>query len=156
MVHYVERIEPQIADLSWQVTHNDPSPFNMLQTSAGIGFIDFGDGGWSPRLQDLAIAASHFVTDPTLPLGGAEHIVAGYGSVLPLFALEASLLVGMIRARQSALILINYWRAHLFPDDAEYIKKNVKRAERGISILASLDAAASESVVRAAISASSS
>ena len=152
MAQYVEHIQPWIADLEWQITHNDPSPFNMFLTSEGIGFIDFGDGGWNPGIQDLAIAASHFVTDPRLSLGGAEHIVAGYASVRPLSALEESLLVGMMRARQSALILINYWRAQLFPRDAEYIKKNVERAERGLLILASLDAVSGEAAVRSAIS----
>ncbi|RWM43698.1 MAG: serine kinase, partial [Mesorhizobium sp.] len=109
-------------------------------------------GCWSPRIQDLAIAASHVVRDPALPLGGAEHLVAGYASVIALSALEARLLVGLMRARQSALILVNYWRAHLFPADAQYIKKNVARAEHGLSILALLDVASGEAAVLAAIS----
>ena len=152
MADYLETAEPQIAGLVWQVTHNDPSPHNMMVTGEGVGFIDFGDGGWNPRIQDLAIAASHVVTDPALPLGGAEHLVAGYASVLPLSALEARLLVRLMRARHSALILVNSWRAQLFPDDAEYIRKNVARAERGLSILASLDAASGEAAVHTAIS----
>ena len=138
MAQYVERIEPQIGALQWQVVHNDPSPFNTLATGEEIAFIDFGDGGWGPRIQDLAIAASHVVSDPSLPLGGAEHLIAGYGSVLPVSGREAALLVGLMKARQSALILINHWRADLFPNDAAYIKKNVARAERGLSILAAL------------------
>ena len=152
MAEYVESIEPQIAKVAWQVTHNDPSPFNMMVTSQGIGFIDFGDGCWSPRIQDLAIAASHVVTDPTLPLGGAEHLIAGYASVIALSTLEARLLVGLMRARQSALVLITYWRSHLFPADAQYIKKNVARAEHGLSILAPLGVASGEAAVLAAMS----
>jgi Ser/Thr protein kinase RdoA (MazF antagonist) len=124
----------------------------MMVTGQGMGFIDFGDGCWSPRIQDLAIAASHVVKDPGLPLGGAEHLIAGYASVIPLSALEARLLVGLMRARQSALILVNYWRSHLFPADAEYIKKNVARAEHGLSILSSLGAASGEAAVLAAMS----
>ncbi|WP_404401863.1 phosphotransferase enzyme family protein [Pelagibacterium halotolerans] len=152
MAEYVEFIEPQITGVAWQVTHNDPSPFNMMVTDQGLGFIDFGDGCWSPRIQDLAIAASHVVTDAALPLGGAEHLISGYAAVIPLSRLEAKLLVGLMRARQSALILINYWRAHLFPAEAQYIKKNVARAERGLSILARLDAASGEAAVLAAVS----
>lgn len=152
MTEYVEQIEPQISGLAWQVTHNDPSPFNMLMSDEGLGFIDFGDGGWSPRIQDLAIAASHVVTDPALPLGGAEHLIAGYASVLDLSKSEIRLLGGLMRARQSALILVNYWRSQLFPEESEYIKKNVARAERGLSILAPLDAASGEAAVLAAIS----
>ncbi|MBH5397732.1 phosphotransferase [Bradyrhizobium sp. CNPSo 4010] len=155
MADYREFVEPQISNVVWQVTHNDPSPFNMIVTGQGLGFIDFGDGCWSPRIQDLAIAASHVVSDPTLPLGGAEHVIAGYASVIALSMLETRLLVGLMRARQSALILVNYWRAHLFPADAEYIKKNVARAERGLSILAPLDAALGEAAVLAAVSSSS-
>jgi Ser/Thr protein kinase RdoA (MazF antagonist) len=155
MAEYARFIEPQIGDLEWQVTHNDPSPFNTIVTDHGLGFIDFGDGCWSPRIQDLAIAASHLVSDPALPLGGAEHFIAGYAAVIPLSALEARLLVGLMRARQSALMLVNYWRADLFPADAEYIKKNVARAERGLTILAPLSTASGEAAVLAAVSRSS-
>ncbi|MBB5539382.1 phosphotransferase enzyme family protein [Rhizobium giardinii] len=152
MDNYVELVEPQLSNVAWQVTHNDPSPFNMLVTDNGLGFIDFGDGCWSPRIQDLAIAASHVVKDPTTALGGAEYLIAGYASVLPLSALEARLLVGLMRARQSALILVNYWRSHLFPADAEYIKKNVPRAEHGLSILTPLSVGEGEAAVLAAMS----
>jgi Ser/Thr protein kinase RdoA (MazF antagonist) len=150
MANYADTIAPELADLDWQVTHNDASPFNMMATGQGIGFIDFGDGGWNPRIQDLAIAAGHMVTDPNLPLGGAEHLIAGYNAILPLSELEARLLVSLMKARQSALILINYWRSHLFPDDAAYINKNVARAERGLAILSQLDAASAEAAVLAA------
>jgi Ser/Thr protein kinase RdoA (MazF antagonist) len=152
MAEYAEFIEPQIANVAWQVTHNDPSPFNVLVTGQGVGFIDFGDGCWSPKIQDLAIAASHVVRDPALPLGGAEHLIGGYASVIALSTLEARLLAGLMRARQSALILVNYWRSHLFPADAQYIKKNVARAEHGLAILAPLDGSAGEAAVVAAIS----
>jgi Ser/Thr protein kinase RdoA (MazF antagonist) len=152
MAEYMRFVEPQISNLEWQVAHNDPSPFNTIVTPHGLGFIDFGDGCWSPRIQDLAIAASHLVTDPALPLGGAEHLISGYASVVPLSALEARLLIGLMRARQSALILVNYWRSHLFPADAQYIKKNVARAERGLTILAPLSTASGEAAVLAAAS----
>jgi Ser/Thr protein kinase RdoA (MazF antagonist) len=154
MREYVEFVEPHISSVAWQVTHNDPSPFNMMVTGQGMGFIDFGDGCWSPRIQDLAIAASHVVRDPTLLLGGAEQLIAGYASVIPLSALEARLLVGLMRTRQSALILVNYWRSHFFPADAQYIKKNVARAEHGLSILAPLGGASGEAAVLAAVSSS--
>ena len=94
------------------------------------------------------------MTDPTLPLGGAEYLIAGYASVIALSTLEARLLVGLMRARQSALILVNYWRSHLFPADAQYIKKNVARAEHGLSILAPLGVASGEAAVLAAMSSS--
>ncbi|TCN18066.1 phosphotransferase enzyme family protein [Sinorhizobium americanum] len=151
MSNYVELIEPQLREIGWQVTHNDPSPFNTLLTDNGVAFIDFGDGCWGPRIQDLAIAASHMVTDPSLALGGAENLIAGYASVLPLSALEANLLVGLIKARQSALILINYWRAGLFPAEAAYIKKNVARAERGLAILSALGVGDAEMAVHRAV-----
>jgi Ser/Thr protein kinase RdoA (MazF antagonist) len=138
MSDFERDIAPEIGGVAWQIAHNDPSPFNTLVSDHGIAFIDFGDGCWGPRIQDLAIAASHVVSDPSLPLGGAEHLIAGYASALPLSPVEATLLVGLMRARQSALILINYWRAHLFPANADYIKKNVARAEQGLSILSQL------------------
>lgn len=136
MADHATLIAPRLAELDWQVTHNDPSPFNMIATGRGVAFIDFGDGGLNPRIQDLAIAAGHFVSDSALPLGGAEHLIAGYASVLPLSALEIELLPGLMRARQAALILINHWRASLFPDAAPYIMKNVHRAQTGLALLA--------------------
>lgn len=151
MEDYSARIAPRLGELDWQVTHNDPSPFNMIGTNRGIAFIDFGDGGWNPRLQDLAIAAGHFVSDPALPLGGAEHVIAGYASVLPLSEVEMALLPGLIRARQSALILINHWRANLFPDAAPYIMKNVHRAVTGLALLAPCDPDFDATAVRAAV-----
>jgi Ser/Thr protein kinase RdoA (MazF antagonist) len=151
MSTYVELIKPQLRRVVWQVTHNDPSPFNTLLTENGIAFIDFGDGCWGPRIQDLAVAASHVVTDPSLALGGAENLIAGYASVIPLSALDAKLLVGLIKARQSALILINYWRAGLFPAEAAYIKKNVAGAERGLSILSALGVGEDEVAVLRAV-----
>jgi Ser/Thr protein kinase RdoA (MazF antagonist) len=151
MRHYLDQIQPELAKLDWQVTHNDPSPHNILVTNSGIGFIDFSDGGWAPRIQDLAVAASHFVTNPATSLGGAEALIKGYNAVMPLSPLEAKLLVGLMRARQAALILVNSWRATLFPAEAGYINKNVARAARGLSILAALSDTEAEAAVHAAI-----
>jgi hydroxylysine kinase len=151
MAGYRLTVEPRIAELDWQITHNDPSPFNMILTGDGLAFIDLGDGGWNPRLQDLAIAAGHFVTDSAIPLGGSEYVIAGYASLIRLSDVETRLLVGMMQARQGAMILINTWRARLFPADARYITKNVGRAERGLAILSGLDATAGEAAVRSAM-----
>lgn len=151
MSDYLAFVAPRLADLDWQITHNDPSPHNMLATGAGTGFIDFGDGGWNPRLQDLAIAAGHMVTERNLPLGGAEALIAGYHSVIALSELDRELLVGLMRARQAALILVNAWRSHLFPEDAVYINKNVARAERGLAILSRLDTGAATAAVGQAL-----
>ena len=151
MDNYADCVEPQLSNVAWQVTHNDPSPYNMLLTDKGIGFIDFGDGCWGPRIQDLAVAASHMVSDATAALGGADYVIAGYHSVIPLSRVEARILVGLMRARQSALLLVNAWRSHLFPAEAEYINKNVPRAERGLSILTALSADDAEAAVLAAM-----
>lgn len=152
MADYAAFVAPNLAALDWQVTHNDPSPHYMLATEKGTGFIDFGAGGWNPMLQDLAIAAGHMVADPTLPLGGAEHLIAGYAAAIPLTDLDQRMLVGLMRARQGALVLVNAWRSHLFPQDAAYINKNVARAERGLAILSRRDARAAEAAVARVLS----
>ncbi|GAA4226902.1 Ser/Thr protein kinase RdoA (MazF antagonist) [Sagittula marina] len=152
MADYLSQVAPRLDALDWQITHNDPSPHNMLETRGGTGFIDFGDGGWNPRLQDLAVAAGHMVTDPELPLGGAEQVLAGYASVIPLSDLDRAVIVGLMRARQAALVLINAWRSHLFPDQAIYINKNVARSQNGLAILSRLDARAEAAAVTAALS----
>ncbi|MGI4792516.1 MAG: phosphotransferase [Janthinobacterium lividum] len=150
MQRYVESALPLLPELPWQVTHNDPSPHNMFVDGDRIAFIDFGDGGWAPRLQDLAVAASHFVLDPASALGGAEALIAGYAAIVPLSPLDARMLVPLIRARQAALILVNAWRAALFPAEADYINKNVGRAKNGLSILARLGASDAATAVLAA------
>ena len=152
MAEFRTRIAPRLGDLDWQITHNDPSPHNTFVTSAGAGFIDFGDGGWNPRLLDLAIAAGHMVADPAHPLGGAEPLIAGYASILPLSDLECEMLVGLMRARQAALILVNAWRSRLFPKEAAYINKNVARATRGLAILSRLRPDEEAQAVRSALS----
>ncbi|MGR3269590.1 serine kinase [Thalassococcus profundi] len=151
MADHAEQVAPHLGALDWQITHNDLSPHNMLLTDSGTGFIDFGDGGWNPRLQDLAIAAGHMVTDSGQPLGGAEALIAGYASVIPLSALDRRVLVGLMRARQAALVLINAWRSHLFPDQAAYINKNIARAERGLAILSRLDTRDAQSAIETAL-----
>ncbi|RZK89658.1 MAG: serine kinase, partial [Methylobacterium sp.] len=153
MGHYIETAMPLLPELPWQVTHNDPSPHNMFLHGDRIAFIDFGDGGWAPRLQDLAVAASHFVLDPASALGGAEALIAGYAAIVPLSPLDARMLVPLIRGRQAALVLVNAWRAALFPADADYINKNVGRAKHGLSILARLGPADATVAVLAAAAA---
>lgn len=151
MDNYVRCVAPELSEVAWQITHNDASPHNMLLTDRGVGFIDFGDGCRGPRIQDLAVAASHVVSDATAALGGAEFLIAGYHSVIPLSQVEAMILVGLMRARQSALLLVNAWRSHLFPHQAEYINKNVPRAERGLAILTALSAEDAQEAVLAAL-----
>ncbi|MGX5844923.1 phosphotransferase enzyme family protein [Mesorhizobium sp. ArgA1] len=151
MSDFCKIVEPQLAMVEWQITHNDPSPHNVFFADNKIAFIDFGDGTFGPRIQDLAIAASHLVTDSNRTLGGAEDLIAGYTSTCDLSTLERSLLVPLMRARQSALILVNHWRAHLFPADAQYIKKNVARAECGLNILAALAPEEAETCILDAI-----
>ncbi len=137
MTAFETSVLPRMDCLKWQVAHNDPNPFNIIDlgNAHGLAFIDFGDAGLSVRLQDLATAALHYVSDFQRYLGGAEEVVDGYRSVAPLRSAEIEALVPLMRARAAMLIIINSWRAALFPAHATYIEKNSWRARRALNIL---------------------
>ena len=56
MAEYVEFVEPQISNVAWQITDNDPSPFNVMITGQGMGFIRF----WRWHTNELANCCPSF------------------------------------------------------------------------------------------------
>ncbi|MGX9574437.1 phosphotransferase enzyme family protein [Mesorhizobium sp. f-mel] len=148
MADYVEYVEPQISNVAWQVTHNDPSPFNMMVTGQGTGFIDFGDGCWSPKDPGSG--------DRSKSRRDGSEPSCGWGrtSYRRLCLCHCNFGARSKTARRTdagATKRIDPGQLLAlppFPGDAEYIKKNVARAERGLSILAPLGVASGEAARR--------
>lgn len=127
------RIAPRVHALPWQITHNDLSPSNTLILDDGFGVIDFGDAGLCLRLVDAATVAMYTTEEGSSSrLRGAEPAIASFEASAPLTPEEHDLLVPMIRGRAAALVLINAWRAKLFPAEADYINKNGRSAVRAL------------------------
>lgn len=130
-------IAPALADLPWQVVHADLNPFNVLVDPAGqavAGILDFGDMVRTPRICDLAVAASYHA-DPAHPLDTLAEVVAAWHRVLPLTADEARLIPDLIAMRMVLTVVIASWRAGLYPENAPYILRNVAASGAGLAAL---------------------
>ena len=137
MDSYERNTVPKLSSIPWQATQADPSPFNLMRLGGGEGFgiIDFGDGTWSPRAVDLATAAGHHLSDPNLPLGGAEDVFAGYTAYLRLSPLEIECIGDLMAMRMAVLLLISAWRDQQYPEEAVYTNKNMKKTRLGLAFL---------------------
>ena len=129
-------VRPQALALPRQVIHNDLSTSNVLvdaeATDRITGIIDFGDIVRAPRINELAVAASYFLTGDGDLVSEMADLIEGYETVQPLLDAEVALLPDLIQARLATRILIYQWRAALFPDNRGYILRNSEGAWRMI------------------------
>ena len=134
-------IAPALADLPWQVVHADFNPHNLLTGpgAAGItGILDFGDMVRTPRICDLAVAAS-YQADPADPLGTLTEVIAGWHSVLPLLPEEAALILDLVAMRMVTTAVLSNWRAARQPQNAAYFLRNLPSSRAGFEALSALD-----------------
>jgi len=130
-------IAPALADLPRQVVHADLNPFNILTDPKGravTGILDFGDMVRTPRICDLAVAASYHA-DPAHPLETLGEVIAAWHRVLPLTHAEARLVPDLIAMRMVLTVVIASWRAGLYPENAPYILRNVPASGAGLAAL---------------------
>lgn len=131
---FQSRIAPALLDLPTQVVHADFNPHNLLSDPSApdriTGILDFGDMVRTPRVCDLAVAASYLV-DPEDPLSLVLPLVSAYHARLPLFPAEVALLPDLITARMLTTLTISTWRAARYPENAAYILRNAPSAEAG-------------------------
>lgn len=132
------RIAPALAGLPTQVVHADFNPHNLLSDPDSpdriTGILDFGDMVRTPRICDLAVAASYLV-DPDKPLLLLVPMVAAYHARLPLLPAELALLPDLIMARMLTTLTISNWRAARYPENAAYILRNAPASETGLAAL---------------------
>ncbi|OYX42825.1 MAG: aminotransferase [Rhodobacterales bacterium 32-67-9] len=134
-------IAPALQALPWQVVHADFNPHNLLTGpgAAGItGILDFGDMVRTPRICDLAVAAS-YQADPSDPLGTLGEVIAGWHSVLPLLPGEAALILDLVAMRMVTTAVLSNWRAARQPENAAYFLRNLPSSRAGFEALAALD-----------------
>lgn len=138
---YQTRVLPAKPSLGSQVIHGDANLGNVLASSDGIAFIDFGDSVRAPRVFDLAIAAAYLRPEGDDPAALIAPFVAGYHTVASLDTLELDLLFDLVRARLATTITLLYWRLSARDPDDPYRKKTLELeggAERFLARLESL------------------
>jgi hydroxylysine kinase len=132
---FTTRIAPKLNQLPRQTCHADFNPHNLLVDPAHpdtlTGILDFGDMVRTPRICDLAVAASYHLGTPD-PLAHLTAILQGYTAHLPLTPQETALLPDLITARMMTTLIISAWRASLYPDNAAYILRNAPSARAGL------------------------
>jgi hydroxylysine kinase len=134
-------IAPALARLPTQVVHADLNPHNLLTDPEDptriTGILDFGDMVRTPRICDLAVAASYLV-NPQDPESMLVPLVAAYHTRLPLLPEEIALLPDLITARMLITLTISSWRAARYPENADYILRNAPSARAGLKALGAL------------------
>lgn len=123
-----DNVEPELANLRWQVIHNDMNPGNVLvdpdDPDRITGIIDFGDMLRSPMIADVAIACAYLLRAGDDPFAEARRFVAAYSAARPLLAGEIEQLFDLILMRSAMTILISRWRAERYPDNRAYILRS--------------------------------
>lgn len=123
---------PLLRALPQQPIHNDLSLSNLLvdpdTRSNVVGVIDFGDIVHAPRINELAIAASYFLSPLDEPAQAIADILRGAAANLHLTTAEIAAMPALIRARLATRILLSGWRARLFPDNRDYILRSNRAA----------------------------
>ncbi|MCB6177414.1 phosphotransferase [Rhodobacter sp. Har01] len=135
------RLSPVLARLPAQVCHADFNPHNLLvapdDPDRVTGILDFGDMVRTPRICDLATAASYQI-DPDRPLDSLAAFLSGYTARLPLDRTELALLYDLITARMVTTLTIAGWRAARYPENAAYILRNAPSARAGLAAFAEI------------------
>jgi Ser/Thr protein kinase RdoA (MazF antagonist) len=148
---FTDQITPVLGQLPVQVVHADLNPHNVLVAPDNpdriAGILDFGDMVKTPRICDVAVAASYLV-DPSDPLAGLSPFLAGYGAVIDLLPEETDCLHLMIMARMVTTLAITSRRAASQPQNAAYILRNFASAETGLRALAQVNPGAARAHFR--------
>ena len=132
------RLAPALRGLPWQVVHADLNPHNVLTDDTDhariAGVLDFGDMVYTPRICDLAVAASYLL-DQGKALESLDEIATSWASILPLSAQERAVLPGLTAIRMVTTIALASHRAALYPENAPYILRNLPTARQGLLAL---------------------
>lgn len=138
---FAARLSPVLDRMPRQVVHSDFNPHNLLVATHApdtlTGILDFGDMVRSPRICDLAVAASYHIAGQD-PLTGLSALIAGYDDTQPLTRDEVALLYDLISARLIITLCITAWRATLYPGNASYILRNAPSARAGLAAIRAL------------------
>ncbi|PXW44677.1 phosphotransferase [Dickeya zeae] len=140
LTHWETAVAPIQSSLRHQLIHNDLNPYNVLvDTRAALpridSIIDFGDALYAPLINELATALAYQVGDESEPLVWILPFVTAYHARLPLTEQEISLLPCLIAARLTLTLSITQWRSELYPENRDYIRRNLETAWRSLQHL---------------------
>ncbi|MDG0795572.1 phosphotransferase [Pectobacterium punjabense] len=129
---YDSHVAPELATLRRQVIHNDLNPHNVLVSRSSptrvTGIIDFGDAVFAPLICEVATALAYQVGEGQDLLEHVLPFVAAYHQHMPLTPEEIALLPDLIATRMALTLTIAQWRASRYPDNREYLLRNVPRS----------------------------
>lgn len=134
--NYDQRVRPWLHSLPYQVIHNDLNPHNVLVSADGAevcGIIDFGDALWAPKINDLATALSYQLTDGSDPLSLVRPFITSFRRECELCDDELRVLPDLIATRLILTLTISAWRAKRYPNNRDYILRNVDRAWKNLT-----------------------
>lgn len=141
-----DAVLPPARALPALLAHNDLHGDNVLVRPAPpgtplevTGVLDFGDMTRTPRVADLAVAASYArgrVGEAGPPWAAATAYVAGYESVAPLDESEHALLPHLVLLRLAQRGILNSAIAAANPLAAEYASRNLSAIARDLRELA--------------------
>lgn len=129
---------PRLLDLPLVLAHNDLHGDNVLVSSepfAVTGVLDFGDMTRTPRVADLAVAASYArgrVSTTGEPWDAAHAYVGGYESEQPLCAVERALLPELVLLRLAQRGILNSAIAAANPAASPYASRNLSAIARDL------------------------
>jgi Ser/Thr protein kinase RdoA (MazF antagonist) len=119
-------VVPRLERLPVQVIHNDLSRDNAVLAADGrIGVIDFGDVVRTQRVNDLAVAMADHLGPGESAFAPSLEVLRGYLEVEPLLPDEVGVLYELVRIRTVMRIVGGEWRAGRFPENREYLARNV-------------------------------
>lgn len=133
-----ERTMPALRGLPTPLAHNDVHGDNVLVSTAPFtvtGVLDFGDMCRTPRVADLAVAASYArgrvgATDE--PWAAARAYVAGYEAEQPLAPEEHALLPELVLLRLAQRGILNSAIAAVNHAAAGYASRNLSAITRDL------------------------
>jgi len=122
-VHSSARLKSVIHQLPRSLNHNDANDHNIivsLNTIAPeiVGFIDFGDLHYGPRVNDLAICLAYAMMRKDDPVGAAADVIGGFHETSPLQEDELLCLLTLVKSRLAITITKAALRARENPDNA--------------------------------------
>jgi Ser/Thr protein kinase RdoA (MazF antagonist) len=136
--HAQDALLPHARTLPALLAHNDLHGDNVLVTTepfAVTGVLDFGDMTRTPRVADVAVAASYSrgrVGAAGEPWQAARAYVAGFETEQPLTDDEHALLPGLVLLRVAQRAILNSAIAAANPAAAEYASRNLSAIARDV------------------------
>lgn len=122
------RVLPKIHKLRHSLIHGDLNNYNVLSSGNKIGgFIDFGDFGYSPLINELAIAGAYVMMGKSDPLKKISELIRGFNEIVPLTVQELMLLPDLICTRLCVSIC-NSAEKKARSEDNEYVLISEKPA----------------------------